>query len=82
MLKAADTSVGANRFLLFISEESYTIYLYHMLTLIIINMVMEKAGVTSVSKTFILRGVFVCTITFLGCWVAKLLKLRLSKLPR
>ena len=82
MLKAADTAIGANRFLIFISEESYIIYLYHMLALLIINMIMEKVGVTSVSWTFILRGVFVCTVTFIGCLIARNIRSRLNRQSR
>ena len=78
-LKIANTKIGSNRFLVFTYEESYYIYLYHMLALIIINEIMKAVGVTSVSQTFIFRGIFVCVTTFFGCWVFRKLRQRFAK---
>ena len=80
-LKMADTKAGSNRFLAFVYEESYYIYLYHMLALIIINEIMKAAGITSVSQTFIFRGIFVCVTTFFGCLAYRKLRQKLTGPP-
>ncbi|MCL2677805.1 MAG: acyltransferase, partial [Clostridiales bacterium] len=82
MLKLAETPAARNRFAVFINAESYNIYLYHMLALLIADTALGKLGVTSVGLYLACQAVFMPSGTFLACWLYRkiIVKIRPQKL--
>lgn len=80
-LKIKDRALIHTKMFAFLDRQSYNIYLWHMLVLLVCEYMMRGIGV-NVGVCLVMRGAVVCIGTFLGCLLWEQIKAKFMLIKR